>query len=262
MEWTRCGVSTPTRAPTGTTNAYVLGGDRALLVDPAARTDQLDQLVADRTIDHLVLTHTHPDHVGGVVAYAELTDATVWARYGRTDRFRGAVGRAPDRVFLPGTTIPLGDEHVRLIDAPGHAPDHIAIEAGAGGPILCGDCAIRDGSVAIGAPEGDMRAYLSTLRRLRAIDPPALLPGHGPVIDDPRATIDRLLAHRLDRERRIVAAVDAGATTVRQILDRAYDKDLTGIEDLARATVRAHLEKLAVDGRIRWDDDRAASHDR
>ncbi len=256
MEWKRCVVPTPTRAPTGTTNAYVIGFDQAVLVDPAGRTDDLDRLVSDRSIEHVFLTHTHPDHVGAVRTYAEQTGATVWGRYGRTDRFRDAVGRAPDRVFGPGTTISLGDERLRILDAPGHAVDHVAVEVGIDGPIVCGDCAVQEGSVVVGAPEGDMRAYLSTLRRLRAIDPPALLPGHGPMIDDPRATIGRLIAHRRDRERRILGAVDAGASTLDEILDRAYDKDLTGVEDLARATVRAHLEKLAVEGQVRWDGDR------
>ncbi|WP_265110343.1 MBL fold metallo-hydrolase [Halosolutus halophilus] len=257
MDVTRCIVPTSTRAPTGTTNAYLLGSDPAILVDPAARTDDLDRLVRDRAVEHVLVTHAHPDHVGGVDAYATETDATVWARDGRSDRFRNATGREPDRVFTPGTTITIGDERVTVRDAPGHAPDHVALEAGEAGPILCGDCAIREGSVVVGAPEGDMRAYLSTLRRLWAIDPPALHPGHGPAIDAPRETLERLLAHRSDRERRVLEAVDDGAKTLAEILDGAYEKDLTGVEDLARATVRAHLEKLAVEGRLAWDGERA-----
>ncbi|MFC4544216.1 MBL fold metallo-hydrolase [Halosolutus amylolyticus] len=257
MDVTRCSVSTSSRVPTGTTNAYLLGSDPAVLVDPAARTDDLDRLVRDRRVEHVLVTHAHPDHVGGVDAYAAETGATVWARVGRRDRFREATGREPDRVFVPGTTIPIDGGRVTILDAPGHAPDHVALEAGEGGPILCGDCAIREGSVVVGAPEGDMRAYLSTLRRLRAIDPPTLYPGHGPAIDAPRATLERLLTHRARRERRVLDAVDDGAETISEILDGAYAKDLTGVEDLARATVRAHLEKLAVEGRLAWDGERA-----
>ncbi|WP_339104169.1 MBL fold metallo-hydrolase [Haloterrigena salinisoli] len=258
MDVTRCAVPVATRAPTGETNAYLLGDDPAVLVDPAARTDELDRLVRDRAVAHVLVTHTHPDHVGAVAAYAAETNATVWARYGRTDRFRDATGREPDRTISPGTTIPLGDDRVRVLDAPGHAPDHVALEAGRGGPILCGDCAVREGSVVVGAPEGDMRAYVTTLRRLWAIDPPALYPGHGPAIDDPRETLERLLNHRRRRERTVLEAVDGGADTLESILESAYEKDLSGVRDLARATVRAHLEKLAVEGRLEWDGDRAA----
>ncbi|SER53330.1 MBL fold metallo-hydrolase [Natrinema salaciae] len=251
-------VPVATRAPSGDTNAYLLGTDPAVLVDPAARTDELDRLVRERTVEHILVTHTHPDHVGAVDAYATATDATVWARYGRTDRFRDATGRKPDRTFVPGATIRLGDECVRVLDAPGHAPDHVALEAGRGGPVLCGDCAVREGSVVVGAPEGDMRAYVTTLRRLRAAAPPALYPGHGPEIDAPRETLERLLSHRAERERRVFDAVAGGAETLDDVLDGAYEKDLSGVRDLARATVVAHLEKLAVEGRVRWDGERAA----
>ncbi|ELY77986.1 MBL fold metallo-hydrolase [Natrinema gari] len=274
MDVTRWPVPVATRAPTGETNAYLIretvdsspNDDRgrrdsdpesAILVDPAARTDALDRAVRKRSVDHVLVTHTHPDHVGAVDAYAAETGATVWARDGRVDRFRDATGRDPDRTFAPGTTIPLGDEHVRLLDAPGHAPDHVAIAAGRTGPILCGDCAVREGSVVVGAPEGDMRAYVTTLRRLWARDPPALYPGHGPEIDAPRATLERLLSHRADRERRVLEAVTDGTETIGEILDGAYEKDLSGVRDLARATVRTHLEKLAVEGRLAWDGDRA-----
>lgn len=250
-------VPTTTPAPNGETNAYVLGNEPALLVDPAERTDDLDELVAERGVEHVLVTHTHPDHVGGVAAYADRTDATVWARRGRTDRFRDATGCVPDRTFTPGTTIALGSEFVELLDAPGHAPDHVALAAGRGGPIVCGDCAVRVGSVVVGAPEGDMRAYVTTLRRLRAIDPPTLYPGHGSVIDAPRETLERLLAHRSRRERRILAAVDGGSETLPEILEDAYEKDLTGVRDLARATAAAHLEKLAVEGELEWDGERA-----
>ncbi|SEH11881.1 Glyoxylase, beta-lactamase superfamily II [Natronorubrum sediminis] len=259
MSLTRCPVPVSTYAPTGTTNAYLIGRESTVLVDPAARTDELDRLVADRSVEHILATHTHPDHVGALQSYANETDATVWARYGRRERFADATGLEPDRTLQPGTTLSVDDERIRIVGAPGHAADHIALEVGRGGPILCGDCAIREGSVVVGAPDGDMRAYVSTLRRLWTMDPPTLHPGHGPVIDDPRATLERLLAHRRRRERTVHDAVDSGANDLEEILERAYEKDLTGVRELARATVVAHLEKLDVEGRLEWDGKRATT---
>ena len=145
-----------------------------------------------------------------------------------------------------------------VLDAPGHAPDLLAFRAGEAGPICCGDRAVREASVVVGAPEGDLRAYLTTLRRLRAIDPPTLYPGHGPVIDDPRETLERLIVHRNRRERRVLEAVENGARTLPDVLEAAYEKDLSGVRDLARATVRAHLEKLAVEDRVEWDGEAVA----
>ncbi len=251
MQVTRVPVPTATRAPGGETNAYVVGRDPALLVDPAGRTDRLDDLVADRSVGHVAVTHAHPDHVDGVAAYADRVDATVWARAGRTERFREATGVVPDRTLREGAAIPTGEGPVQVLDVPGHAPDHLAFAAGEA--TLVGDVAVAEGSVVVAAPEGDMRGYLTALRRLHATASDRLLPGHGPEIDDPRATCQRLLAHRRDRERRVERAVLDGAETVDDVLDAAYDKDLTGVRDLAGATVRAHLAKLAVEGRVAWD---------
>jgi glyoxylase-like metal-dependent hydrolase (beta-lactamase superfamily II) len=266
----RVAVPVDRAVPTGATNAYVVGTDRALLVDPPGPASDLDALLSGAGVDvaHVAATHTHPDHVGGVAHYAAETGATVWARRGRTAAFESATGVVPDRTLGEGSVVPTDAGPVRVLDTPGHAPDHVAFEvpapADAGAPaVLCGDLAVAEGSVVVGAPEGDMRAYLTSLRRLRARSPAALYPGHGPPIDDPRATLDRLLAHRLDRERRVRAAVADGARTVEEVVAAAYDKDLSGVRDLAAATVRAHLDKLAVEGRLAWDPaaDRASVRD-
>jgi glyoxylase-like metal-dependent hydrolase (beta-lactamase superfamily II) len=247
MNIRRVPVPTETTAG-GETNAYLASDPaRSTLVDPAARTDALDAAVAERPVEHIAVTHTHPDHVGAVATYAAETGATVWARRGRERRFEAATGVVPDRTFAEGETV----GGLTVLDTPGHAPDHVAFEAVDG--IVSGDLVLASGSVAVAAPEGDMRAYLVALRRLVARDPPRLYPGHGPVVEDPRATLRRLYDHRLDRERRVEAAVRDGADSVDAVLAAAYDQDLTGVRDLAAATVRAHLDKLAVEGRVWFD---------
>jgi glyoxylase-like metal-dependent hydrolase (beta-lactamase superfamily II) len=232
-----------------------VGRDPALLVDPAARSDCLDRVAAEQSVGHVAVTHHHPDHVGAVAAYADRHDATVWARRGRTRAFVRATDREPDRTVGESATIETGTGSVRVVDTPGHAPEHVGFAAG--GDLLCGDLAVAEGSVVVGAPEGDMRAYLTALRRVHAMAPDRLCPGHGPVIEEPRAVARRLIDHRLDREARVRAAVTDGARTVEGVCDAAYDKDLDGVRELALATVRAHLEKLAVEGDLRFDGERA-----
>lgn len=255
MELSRVSIPTETLAPGGTTNAYVLGRDETVLVDPAGRTDELDRAVENRAVAHVLVTHSHPDHVGGVAHYADVCDATVWARAGRADRFERATGIAPDRTFREGTTV----GPAVVMETPGHAPDHVALAAGE--VMLTGDLVVSEGSVVVGADEGDVRAYLTSLRRLYARNPTKLYPGHGPVIDDPRATVERLIDHRLVREGKVLAAVRDGATTLDEVLDTAYEKDLSGVRDLARSTTAAHLEKLAVEGKVEWDGRRARPAD-
>lgn len=241
-------VPTETVAPHGATNVYVVG---SVLIDPAEQTDELDQEVEENEIEHVLVTHTHPDHVGGVAHYVKACNATVWARQGREARFENATGVAPDRTVREGTKI----DSLTVIETPGHAPDHIALEGKNG--VLAGDLVVKDGSVMVAAGEGDLRAYLTSLRKLYARNPDALYPGHGPVIDQPRETIRRLIDHRLAREKRVRSAVLSGARTLDEITDSAYDKDISGVREFAERTVAAHLEKLAVEGDVEWDDERA-----
>jgi|AntRauMinimDraft_4_1070384.scaffolds.fasta_scaffold01169_2 glyoxylase-like metal-dependent hydrolase (beta-lactamase superfamily II) len=278
---TRVAVAVDTRVPGGTTNAYLAAG---VLVDPAARTEALDAAVGvdggsgDETesgaVDAIAVTHTHPDHVGAVAEYADLTDAFVFAHADHVDRFAAATGVEPDGTFRDGDRV--GDTSVRAVETPGHAPDHVAFavevgdDGGTGGgdgdsdadadgaprELLCGDLAMESGSVAVAAPDGDLREYLNSLERVREAGYGRLYPGHGPVIEDPNVVCQRLLDHRLDRERAVLAAVEAGASDVDSVVDAAYEKDLTGVSDLARTTVVAHLEKLVAEGRIgrEWTD--------
>jgi ribonuclease/clavin/mitogillin len=250
---TRVPVPVETAAPGGETNAYVLGDERALLVDPAAETAALDDMLDGRTVREVLVTHTHPDHVGGVAACADR--ATVWVRAGYEERFERATGVVPDRTFRAGTVIDTDEGAVTVLTTPGHAPDHVALAAGGG--VVVGDLAVAAGSVVVGAEEGDMRAYLTALRRLHARNPDRLYPGHGPVIEEPRAVLERLIAHRLDREARVLRAVRDGAHTLTAVTDAAYEKDISGVRRLAEGTVEAHLEKLAVEGRVEWDGEHA-----
>lgn len=248
--FTRVSVAVETRAPDGATNAYVITGEERLLLDPPRAAAALTEACA-AGVDHIAVTHTHPDHVGGVAAYAERHGATVWALAGRSDRFRTATGVAPDRTFCEGDAV----GPATVLATPGHAPDHVAFAAETGAAV--GDLARADGSVFVGGEDGDMRAYFTSMRRLIVAGFDRLYPGHGPVIDTPAARLTALLAHRRERERRVAAAVAEGARTPEAIVPLAYERSLDGVGDLARLTVEAHLEKLATEGRVRWNGERA-----
>lgn len=241
------------------TNAYLVGSDRCLLIDPPAQSEALDEAVSTHSIDHVAVTHGHPDHIGAVSAYAAKTDATVWGRAGKTDRL-AAAGIAVDRTYSDGTELPL-EPPIRILDTPGHAPDHVTFVVGSASDrpqtAVTGDLAVADGSVFVGEPDGDMRTYMVSLRRLLIRDFDCLYPGHGDPIAAPSDRLRALLAHRKTREQRVIRAVQSGASTVDKIIDRAYDRDLGDLRDLAGQSVRAHLKKLARERRITWDGDRA-----
>ncbi|MFO7834448.1 MAG: MBL fold metallo-hydrolase [Halohasta sp.] len=249
---TRFSIPTETVAATDRTNAYLIDGDEPLLVDPGARHPDVDTAVEDCSPDHITATHSHPDHIRGLTAYAFETDATVWAPVGYENRFAQSTGVYPARTFREGHRI----GPATVIETPGHASDHTAFEvdlADGRTAIVTGDLVVDEGSVVVGGPDADMADYLDSLRRIREREPDVLYPGHGPVIDNPIDAIDRLVDHREAREQSVLDAMAANAEDVDEIVDRAYEKDLSGVYDLARQTVVAHIRKLDAEGRVRWD---------
>jgi glyoxylase-like metal-dependent hydrolase (beta-lactamase superfamily II) len=218
------------------TNSWIVGRDPAWLVDPGPPLpEHLAALEAEVNrrggLGGLVLTHDHADHSGASVAVRErFPDAPAAAA-------RGAV----DTVLKDGSTV--GPFEVLAI--PGHARDHLALIAGTAG--LTGDAVLGEGSVFVA---GQMSEYLEGLERLRRRSLEVLLPGHGPLIEDPEEKLREYIGHRLDRERRLLKALEAGLRSADQLLDEVWDDAPVYLRPAAALTLAAHLDKLAGEGRL------------
>lgn len=246
---------TDTRVHYQSTNGYIVGRSGAILIDPAADTPALDQACEKQTIELLVLTHTHSDHIGAVGTYVDRYDPLVIAHENYTALFEKRTGIAADQTMGDGDTIIAGDgTEMSVVSTPGHAVDHVAFAVES--DLISGDLVFESGSVYVGGDGGNMRAYLESLELITISGYDRLFPGHGPVITNPTSTIERLLEHRLAREKTILTAIREGARTPEEVVAAVYDRDLSGIRDLAVKTTIAHLEKLADDGIIGWDGDR------
>jgi glyoxylase-like metal-dependent hydrolase (beta-lactamase superfamily II) len=220
------------------TNTWIAGRDPCWVIDPGpALAGHLAAILTEAGsrggVGGIALTHGHPDHTGGVPALVERTGAPVAAM-----AFAADVRLADGQGFGP----------LRAFATPGHAPDHLAFVLGAA--CFAGDAVLGEGSVFVAPDPGALRGYLAALIRLRALDLDVLCPGHGPVVEDPTAKIDQYVAHRLDRERRLVAALGDGLRSSNALLDRVWDDAPPGLRPAAAVTLAAHLDKLAEEGRL------------
>lgn len=234
--------------PTGN-NTWLLRGREPALVDAgvglAAHVDAIAAALGGARLARILITHDHSDHITGVPALlARWPNAIIVSQYGISASNR-------QELAADGTSIPAGDGVLRAIATPGHSPDHLCFFEEASGDLFCGDLVRRGGTVVIPASHGgSLRQYLASLQRMRTLAPRRLLPGHGPVIDDPVALIDEYIAHRQERERQILEAYLAGARTPEEIVDRVYEGLSESLRAAAADSVTAHLTKLREEGRL------------
>lgn len=205
------------------TNTYVASG---MVVDPGPDNEQhLQRILAAGPVERIVLTHRHPDHSARAQRLSELSGAPVLT-FGAGLSDGGRVGG------------------LVAVHTPGHAPEHLSFWDPAGRVLLSGDLIAGRGSIMVAPPEGNLAAYVSSLKRVQALSPARLLPGHGPEVADAAAKIEEYIAHREEREARVVAALRSGASSVEEVVALAYDDVPPRMRRYAELAARAHLQKL------------------
>jgi glyoxylase-like metal-dependent hydrolase (beta-lactamase superfamily II) len=207
------------------TNTWITGG---WVIDPGPALDaHLDAVVAAAgEVVGVAVTHDHEDHVEGLPGLLS------------------RVGDVP--VVSARSEAADGDEFgpLRVVALPGHSDDHLAFVTGRA--AFVGDAVLGEGSVFV---SGDLAGYLEGLRRLRALDLAVLCPGHGDPIRDVAAKLDGYIAHRLDRERRLLDALGRGLRAEDELLDAAWSDAPPELRPFAAMSLRAHLGKLREEGR-------------
>jgi glyoxylase-like metal-dependent hydrolase (beta-lactamase superfamily II) len=220
------------------TNTWIVGRDPAWVVDPGPDLASHVAAVAAQArarggLGGIALTHGHGDHRGGLAGLlAAAGPAVVGAMAAQEGEVRVADG---DR---------LGP--FRAVATPGHATDHLAFVAGEA--AFTGDAVLGRGSVFVNPDPGALRGYLNGLARLRALDLQVLFPGHGPVVADAASKLDEYVAHRLDRERRLLDALARGLRSTGELLDDVWADAPEALRPAAAVTLRAHLDKLRDEG--------------
>jgi glyoxylase-like metal-dependent hydrolase (beta-lactamase superfamily II)/8-oxo-dGTP pyrophosphatase MutT (NUDIX family) len=251
-------LATPTLPPATHTNAYLIGGERVVLVDPGSpHLEEQERLLGvveaylaeGRTLHGIWLTHHHPDHVGGVQAAREALGAEVMAHQATAEMLR-ARGIPVERTLTPGETVELGGPRVTVHGTPGHAPGHLCFLEHDHGSLLVGDLVSALSTIVIDPPRNRMADYLDSLRRMADLEPRTLFPAHGPVVAPGEAALRHVVSHREERERRVLEAWQAGRRTPASILPLAYDDIPAMLHPLAERQIEAHLIHLEERGKI------------
>lgn len=230
------------------TNSYLVGTGALVVVDPgpdhSRHVEALVEVGAGR-IRWIVVTHTHPDHAPGAAGLAERTGAEVIG-------FDARDGFEPDRSVGEGFELAGPGFTLRAVHTPGHASNHLCWLLTEERMLFSGDHVMEGSTVVIPPPDGDMAQYLDSLERLKTLDPPLsiIAPGHGSLIVDPIGTVEAVVAHRLEREAAVAAALagDPGAG-VDRFLPVVYPDVSDELRPVAAKSLWAHLRKLVDEGR-------------
>jgi glyoxylase-like metal-dependent hydrolase (beta-lactamase superfamily II) len=234
------------------TNTYVVGAPgsgQAVVVDPgpddAAHLAAVEAALAARNARcvAVLVTHHHGDHAEAALPWAARFSAPVAAA---TASVAGPAGR----ILGPGEQLTLAGTVIGVVATPGHTGDHLAfrLESGA---VLVGDHVLGRGTSVVTHPEGDVVAYLDSLRRVHDLGPSALYCGHGPELtEDPGAVLDFYVAHRTYRENQLVQALGAGPCTVDDLVATVYAEVPRALWSAAAQSTRATLAKLRAEGRV------------
>lgn len=249
------------------TNSYLIGERELMLLDPGpddpAHVAALLAAIGGRPVTHILLTHTHRDHVGAVPALAAATGALTVAEGAHRDARALGAGEtnpflyASDIRFRPDIVLadrePVGNAEVTLtaIATPGHTANHLAF--GLGEICFSGDHVMGWSTTVIAPPDGAMGAYMRSLDRLLEERHARYLPGHGGPIAEPHRAVSAIRAHRLMRERAVVERIASGDRSIPQIVDALYAGLDPALRNAAELSVLAHLEKLEEEGRVAAD---------
>lgn len=254
---------TPTLPPARHTNAYLVGREKAYLVDPATpHADEQARLfeALDRAAEEgvrvggILLTHAHADHVGAVEAVRRRHFWPVMAHAAAAERLRGRI--AVDRVLRDGEELDLGaPDTLRCVHTPGHAPGHLCFFQPRLRLLIAGDMVSTLSSILIHPDDGDLDLYEASLQRLIGLRPRVVHPAHGPFDARGERLLVEQLEHRRRRTEQVREALAEGAATIAEITSRVYPELTGAMRGYAASSVRSILASMRRKGWVEGEEE-------
>lgn len=261
------------------TGTYLLGTREVVVIDPGplldSHRDALAHALSGRTVVGIVVTHCHSDHSPLAQWLHEETGAPRFA-IGPHRVYEGFVEEDDsdpteddesekdtekeeretiDLAFAPDVSVVDGDAFLKTrefslsaVATPGHTSNHLAVAMDIDNALFTGDHIMGWSTTVVSPPDGDMRAYIDSLRKVMGRHDSVLWPTHGGPITDPAPFLHAYLEHRLEREQHIIREIAAGNSTIPGIVKVLYASVDKKLHRPARRSVWSHLRKLVDDG--------------
>jgi len=234
------------------TQTYIVGAGEVAVIDPGPLDERhVDAILAAAPgpIRWIFVTHTHNDHSPAAVPLQARTGARVFGRVAAHPEWQDA-SFAPHTHLVGGERFELpGDSTLVAVHTPGHASNHLCYLLEEEKMLFTGDHVMQSSTVVINPPDGDMAAYLRSLHELQEHDLEWLAPGHGFLMAQPKQAMQAIVAHRLKREAKVVAAMQTlGPADTEALLAKVYDDVPPRLHKMAMRSLTAHLFKLRDDG--------------
>lgn len=238
------------------TNTYLLGCKSIAVIDPGPLLQpHLDAIMAGAAelggqISHIVVTHTHMDHSPAAAPLAQLTGAKLVGKAHSEAQFQDT-SFIPDIELFNGYELVTDEYNLHAIHTPGHVGNHYCLLEQSQQLLFTGDHIMNGSTVVVVPPSGDMAAYIDSLRLLLDYSIAHLAPAHGDIMVSPETVINGLIAHRLQREQKVIAALSTvGISTIDDLVPVVYADVSQDMHGVAYFSLWAHLEKLLKDGRV------------
>jgi len=250
------------------TGVYIIGARDCMVIDPGPdlpeHVEALKRALDGRRVSHILITHTHSDHSPAAQPLKEWSGAKTYAfgphGSGRDDSVK--VEEGGDREFMPDVRVKDGDVisgdgfTIECVYTPGHTSNHMCYALREERALFTGDHVMGWSTTVVTPPDGDMAAYMASLRKLRARDDAVLWPTHGGPVRDPAPFLQAYIEHRLEREAQILACIYDDVHTIPEMVARIYADVDKRLHPAASRSVLAHLIQLEGEGRVMVEDGR------
>jgi glyoxylase-like metal-dependent hydrolase (beta-lactamase superfamily II) len=249
------------------TCTYIVGSGEVAIIDPgpdnAAHVAALVEATKGERVAHIVITHTHRDHVPGSRALQAATGAPIVGCRPYEPRHANAQASGldsahdpeyrPSRILGEGETLEGPGFTLEVVATPGHASNHLAFALKQENALFSGDHVMGWSTSIVAPPDGSMSDYMASLEKLRERSETIYWPGHGGPVREPQRYLRALIHHRHQREAAILTRIKAGDTRISAMVERIYEGLDARLKGAAALSVLAHLEDLVGRGVVRAD---------